>query len=447
MTMFTAVLCLAFLVPNDKLTVRGQVTDDQGRPVAGAIIQNTSYFDVGNRSSEKSITTNDRGEYSFDLDWSLLETSIMQRVDIVALKAGVGIAQANKPIPRLLRKNGDSRVIELSVQLEKPTPFDIHVQTPEDQPLDGAEIEITELRTKQLMATLVDSIGERFGQKLKLANGKCRIDFLPANSNFKIACHSVEHGTQSIYLEKSGTDVRMKLRPTGSLTGTTVDETGISIRGVQMTVTTRPIETTQGAGGYQVFGQASVKTDANGKFHIEQIAVGNATIQISSKGNEFQSTGATTAVILKHETTDSKVKLGSTIPIRGQIVDQDGGAVPNVRLSVNNVSVLTNANGEYQCRAVPGQLRIGISNTPPKFAFAFGLGNYFAIPAGSKSFDVPDIELKSSLPIRGVVVDELGKPVAGASVSAGWMETSTDGSGVSTTSGDRDVTNDAASSF
>ncbi len=100
--------------------------------------------------------------------------------------------------------------------------------------------------------------------------------------------------------------------------------------------------------------------------------------------------------------------------VRGRCVAAGAAPVSGVRVSVPGVGVTTtDDDGRYEITGVPWEGGV-LSIVPPAHAAPAPL----TLPAAAGEIDLGDVVLTDGLPISGIVVDDLDRPVAGAKLSA-----------------------------
>src|SRR5262249_16725014 len=105
--------------------------------------------------------------------------------------------------------------------------------------------------------------------------------------------------------------------------------------------------------------------------------------------------------------------------------------------------------GRYTCLVAPGSIyrhpQLPRQFLPPSRAELRGLA--VEVPGGAAEREVPPIEVSRALALRGVVVDDAGKPAAGAVVRAGWWGRNPQFSGNDTWWNEKSLTADERGEF
>ncbi len=204
------------------------------------------------------------------------------------------------------------------------------------------------------------------------------------------------------------------------------------IKGVMVRATTR-------VGGYIGSGQggsAEVSCDAQGRFEIPAIAAGPLTLMLvfdREHGTPLRGEPPQKVLVRADQTTQVTIPLRPTIKVRGQYREQ------GTKQPIAGVKILLNGQFGGDCYAITGTdgtftgwisrdlnqpfawpLRIPAPYYQPGDK-ALGVRRMPA--AGSNELVLPPAELPRGVDVKGSVVNEQGKPVAGAGVTASWEVT------------------------
>ncbi len=178
-------------------------------------------------------------------------------------------------------------------------------------------------------------------------------------------------------------------------------------------------------------------TGPDGAFRVADVPPGKYTVTPDlAPGMPFRAAPVAPLEIKPGATvTVPAIALEPALVVRGRVVDRASGAgIAGVEVWVGHLSpqnvftdlmpVTTDAQGRYTGYTKPGRVRVEVRRTPGDYVMP---GNELLdpCPEGVKELDYPIITLARTVPVRGVVVDEAGRPVAGASVQAlipygGW---------------------------
>ena len=169
----------------------------------------------------------------------------------------------------------------------------------------------------------------------------------------------------------------------------------------------------------------TLTTDAEGRFEIPEIPEGELTIGAPMKPQSpWYLKSSPGLKVEAGKTVDVVVPFRRGVRVHGVVRERGSGRpIANVGVGVDYGSpdmVRTDANGRYECFAIPRRAYISLSPVPEGYtSLMYGLSEP-TIPADAADFEMPPIELSRAGDVRGDVVDAQGKPVAGALVVAAW---------------------------
>ena len=248
------------------------------------------------------------------------------------------------------------------------------------------------------------------------AEGGFSLDLCSAGQAVLVDVHAGELVALGIQLDAGETDLPLVVRPPASLRVRLVcPQSPAAAAGI-------PIRLTADYHGGTIPWTATVATDDTGVAHFEAVKPGQMTVVPSfSHDAPWRGTGRHVRV-KPGEQAELGIALEPTYPVTGRVVD---GAT---KQPVSGVVVLgaanddmglppppTDAEGRYALRALPGHLALIVHGRMP--------GDALGIPPIVESIEVsvagatpPDIELPPIVTLRGVVLDEGGRPVPDAEV-------------------------------
>ncbi|HEY8506697.1 MAG TPA: hypothetical protein VIL46_19090 [Gemmataceae bacterium] len=222
----------------------------------------------------------------------------------------------------------------------------------------------------------------------------------------------------------------VRLRNAGSLSGRVVAGDPKAVGGLQVRVWTRPAppqvqrpsEATQSV---PIVGHGTAVTDENGRFEIKKIAAGRAEASVEMPAERSWFPPAQIATTVEPgKRADLRVELVRGVRVRGRVVAEDSGeGIEGVVVSVGGKKVTTDAKGHYEALVSPGRVPVNVVRVPLPWLSPIGLYRGEEVPADRALHELQTIRLKRGLPLEGTVVDEEGRPVAGARVSAAWQKT------------------------
>jgi protocatechuate 3,4-dioxygenase beta subunit len=211
--------------------------------------------------------------------------------------------------------------------------------------------------------------------------------------------------------------------PSGATAGGTVtDPAGAPIPGAHVVVATRQGKANETGADSLLL----ATTDAKGSWRLVGLPPG-VFLGLSVAADGFvAATGidARRRVAAKDALAFVTV-LGRTGGAEGRVLGPDGRAFPGVQVWIEERATGTDASGRWRLdglEAGPKEVRVRaagyyLENSPAATGWDPGGGSWVNVRAGALT-TAPDISLRRGVRVEGQVVDEGGKPVAGATVFA-----------------------------
>jgi beta-lactamase regulating signal transducer with metallopeptidase domain len=251
-----AVTPLSFALPPGGL-VQGKLTDKDGRPLAGVLVD---YRSVGNTYGYygQSPTTDQQGRY---------------RNAHLPLETKIEISFSNEdylPAKKVVTLTGEAREQQVDIKLEKrPRGGSIAgvVTDPDGKPIAGAKVANYGNRSDEMRETKTDTNG-RFVLHDLLKN-LISHEIVVQARGFSPALGRVEPGPEGSVSEAS-----VRLEWGHFLHGRVENGAGEPIKGALVGISNR-------SGPFQAF--ESVQADEQGRFHLDTLAGGN-TLRVSAEG-------------------------------------------------------------------------------------------------------------------------------------------------------------------
>jgi protocatechuate 3,4-dioxygenase beta subunit len=411
-----ALLLAALLTADTPTTLRGTVKDEQGGPLAGALVAVQVGWDQ--QATAKTTKTDAAGHYALA---ELPKIEPNSRVQVLALVHGRAAGM------RLLETGMLGE--DLDFQLAPAKAVEVDILDPAGNPIAGAEV---------LSMTLIQggldrgrSVGELQPAVLREfplssnAAGKLRIDVLPADTYFAMEVSAPGFGRQRELWQLEDLQRPLKLRPVGSLAGTLKPPPGKSAEGLRVRVEVRSADNPY----FIAWGSAT--TDAAGSFTVPAIAAGKATVRVESDLARPVRPGPPQEFVVEvGRQATVELELSPVVEVTGTVVDLEGDKpIAGAKVNVSNYTthqeyqtVTTDEQGVY--RASLGAGTIGADAVEVPLPYYLGvLDRVSAKPeAGAAAVKLDPIRVPRGMRREGTVVDEAGQPVAGAWVTAIWRE-------------------------
>jgi protocatechuate 3,4-dioxygenase beta subunit len=439
----------------------GQVLDESGKPVAGATIRVLSLKTVGDGIEyevDQTTKTDAQGRFHSTVPkcWLRMSQNYRQELGIVALHEGrmAGLSLSRNSLPA---KGG------LELRIPAPAETTVTVRSPDGRPVAGAVVTTIALQVEQVNADLTDKELSLYRDKVKQSPngyvvsrgavplpaelyaiagktddaGRVKVPRLGAGQIGGIQVQSAEFGTQQvvpyIWAGTRGTPpdwaATIKLEPVGRLRG--------QLTGPPQAVANREVLIGTVANKGEVFhgGRETVRTDAEGKFEIARLAIGTVRMRLAgnAKAPDFV-TGMPKAAQLKAGATlDLKLAVKPAARLTGVVLNAETKKpVADAQVIAGNdqeaTAAMTDAGGRYTLWIAPGKVMV-VPQVPEGFLqpvspddFGNAQRHMAALPkeidVAGETMELPPVLLHPEVTLRGVVVDEGGHPIAGASVSA-----------------------------
>ncbi len=312
-------------------------------------------------------------------------------------------------------------VVNASARLYEPASADAVLEAAGEA---AVAIELVPVTYGTIVGTVVDSVSGapladatvRFA-KLELrtdAAGSFRAERVPAGSvSVNAELFRYRDGQQSIELERGAEEVvRLALEPI--TTGT--------VRGIVRNATnSEPV-----SGATITIGNLSVRSDAEGRFEIEQVPAGDGSVRASLALYE---PGDATVTVEAAGVVDAEIRL---VPITwgsvsGTVVNAETGVpLENAAVSAGQQSTRTNAAGEFEL------LRVAAGDVSVLASRAVHIDDSVSITLAAGAGETVTLRLQPITwgTVTGVVTDaETGKPLANAEVVVGTQAVRSDSDG------------------
>jgi hypothetical protein len=326
-----------------------------------------------------------------------------------------GLLVARRPIDR------DATAGPVAIQLEALAKNPIEVTGPDGRPVANARVRPTTLLADPLAIPrpIADVASGTTGP-----DGRVELSSFRPEELTGVEVEANGFGTQPRAfrgpdgLADLGTKA-VVLLPAGRVTGRVQADDPEAAKGLTVEVTS----SVGGRGGLDV-GSAEVVTDEAGRFEIPAIAAGHLLVRARPRPDSPDLPGRP---IRRRLEAGKSIDLGLTlkrgVKVFGMVVEEDGGwPVAGAVSPVEPVAVRTDAEGRYEAFVPPGLVSTRLLGVPRPYV---GLPAFFGprpvvVPPAIAGFELPRIEVERGAEVRGWVVNEDERPVAGAKVVASW---------------------------
>jgi protocatechuate 3,4-dioxygenase beta subunit len=251
---------------------------------------------------------------------------------------------------------------------------------------------------------------------------------VPTHGGVMVRLHATGFGSPGITFD-SGQPVSIRLERAGSVAGALTGAKDLNAAaGVKLAIILRSAHMPGNETALLLHYFTDLTSQKDGTFCFAELPPGRYSISPSL---------AETLPYYTEPTADFEVKPGSAITglsipllpavaVRGRVIDKDSGAgIKDVWITLYHPAdqgrliyarrSKTGADGRYTVYVKPGKIMAQAQQGLHGFVPALGGEGYPQVDA-SKNVDYPDIKLVRTATISGVVMDENGKPAAGAKV-------------------------------
>ncbi len=194
-----------------------------------------------------------------------------------------------------------------------------------------------------------------------------------------------------------------------------------------------PILSTEPDDPPRTTGYAEATTDDEGRFSLSPIAAGGLELRLEPAGVIPLAADTPSLLAVREGHEDSAdVPLRRAVTVVGRCLEQDsrkpvaGISVTLFHLVGNqqgSQTVYSDQDGRYTFQCLPGRARVAFNLFPAHLEAPGGELQEFAIPAGSRSIELPAKEALRAAPLLyGKVVDGAARAAPGSSIQAQWVK-------------------------
>lgn len=414
--------------------IRGTVTDENGQPVPGAKL----FLPLGLRSDwEKCLRTeaDAMGKFNLQIPRSLLNQKFKPVLGTLWVHSP-GHLVAGENVYSVVR--GSQEAMEVKFQLSPGSKTAFTVLDSKGSPVLGAKVQGQHY---QILKNF-EILPEGFSGKTD-ANGVVQIsDINPARlHNLKIQAD--KFGTQEVRLTNATdpTNRTVRLKETGTIKGRLVSDHPEWVRGVRVALHSRNSFEPGIANG-----SAILTTNEDGSFEVPHFAADNGVLAYVDLDPslpvrpQLEETGW---VLHPGSTLKMEIPLVQATKVRGILrVKSKKTPVPEAEILLDyggfrqSERVITDAKGKFEGRVLPGPLRIQIVSLPAE-NLVYDLAYYnktIEIPANTKEFHLPPLEVMISNKMEGKLVGAKNQPLSAKEIRCiqgesvlSWTNTDSEG--------------------
>ncbi len=438
--------------------IRGRVVDKAAKPVAGATVrllaQGFQGFDV-----DEKTTTDGAGRFAVAApkSWTRMDTSQRQELSLVAAdKDRLGVVQFH----RYSAPPGGEVVLTLA----SAGGDRIEILSPDRRPVAGARVKIVGLVGDLIQAGLTEAEEKQLGESARKTpaghvvstrtaplppdlqvdigatddKGLATVSRVAAAGIGAITVRTDEFGEQTVghfgWGVKSPPNWarRIVLKRPGRVVGQLAGPTAAAV--ARREVTLGSSEFDQATGMFHG-SEAKVVTDREGKFEAAKLAPGTVRFNVKFDPAEpTRAADAATAPQLKPgQTLPLKIDLKAAVRVEGRVLEAGSnkpvrGVQVRAFFGWGSESSTSDAEGKFAFWMAPGESAFH-PDIPEEYLSPVAPSDHFdpakrqqtvtlfKVPQG-KTFQAPPILLHRAVGLRGAVVDDQGKPLADAGISA-----------------------------
>lgn len=423
-----ALLLLAACGASDTATtITGAVVDGASRAVQDAEVFLAEGADVGpNRWRSMgyipvrpellaTTRTDQAGTFAFDLAPEVPESD-WARTWLVVWVHRPGQALASY----LVGRDWPHRAAPIKLRLGAAQPLPVVVTSPDGQPLPGARVTPHRVNNARLPRELADKLGSTTDE-----SGRATLRHLDPASIDLLRVESDAFGTQWAGLPLPGADGarRIALAPVGSIRGRLVADDPRVVAAVPIQLATGLERNEEAAGG----GFAETITDAAGRFEVKALAAGAlATMAELPAELPFRCERVLARAVAEGIANEVTISLQRAVLVEGMVRDRDSGealADTTVWLDVfarPRSMPRSDQQGRYRAYLLPGQASPSPWRMPRHYFFPNYTLDSQPVHEGAERVELNPLLLARGAALRGRVVDEKGRGVAGAKIYCQW---------------------------
>ena len=410
-------------------TIRGQVVNQQGKPVAGAQVLYWYLFDK-KTSKESGVETQSDANGRFTLEISLDQKNNLSRfpsVWVYSLGYSLGNGFPGNP-------SSKKDFSELRIELAPASDTSLVVLDPQGRPVADALVEPMHYRARPGYDVIPEGV-RRLVQARTDAEGRAKLPAMAREHWVSVWVTTNDYGLQTQRLTpkpSEPTERAIHLRPVSRIEGRVTADNPEWVRGIRIIFTTEKAWEAGRRPGHQppwpTEGHADVVTDHEGRYVVPKIAEGQLSMvqTVLDENLPVRPVLPPPSVrLLESDTTELDLPMCRLVDIHGSIIVKDTGEpLSGIKINVHygnyrqGTDVVSDANGRFTARVLPGLVNYYLLNLSNTKYLQFGRPQPYEALEDEDENEMPPIEVMLSEPLDGRLIDENDQPVADATVIA-----------------------------
>ncbi|MEW6745324.1 MAG: carboxypeptidase regulatory-like domain-containing protein [Planctomycetota bacterium] len=411
MVLSSIALAAAMFTPvgdETRVSIPGSVVTASGERQAGVEVL-VSRLRCNRREVYSRLRTDEDGRFQLDLP-ERFSGFLRQNPVLHVHRHGYSLGHAE--LAMFIPPEGWPLSIVLAPETESP----MQILAPDGTPIEGARIVPSYVGREHCLG-VPDELAERLAVVTGADGRACQ----PAVAAEDLATFWVEtevFGRQRIRHDVAYEPRRcVTLSPVGHVTGKLLaDDSAVAARRKVLLTTNPPTV----RGFAMRMGEATVETDAEGRFEAVLMA-GSLTVEVAPTEEQPFGASADGYQVEVGKTTELEVTLKRSLRVQGEVIERASGRpLEDVEVQVSQgipQYVATDAAGRYAGWTLGRRVAVRVNRLPPPFLLTPKLAQE-ARAEGLGPTVLPRIEVERGARLGGRVLDEEGKPVAGAWVTA-----------------------------
>lgn len=402
-------------------SLSGTVVDRVGKPVADAEL----FLSGNTRTTPRDVyliqgrgRSDAQGRFTVTLNKEFAGQDASD-LDLIAVRPGFAPTGSTK----------QSRSIDsgqpLQIVLDAAAKTRFLVLDPDDKPVADAQLAVQMIASSQL-SRIPTELANRLAIRTD-AQGRAEAELVPLSSSYSILITSKRFGAQHKVVRQSGNVVlTLRLSPVGHLSVQITDGDARAAKGLRVLGIASAVRNAC-SGWFEAtideHGRCEIPALAQGRYVLVGSVPTASPVRLELPTYQSVSAGEQTALTIR---TKQRIR------IRGLVREKTTGRpVANLRIKFGDFSqftasgawsVWTDAHGRYDAFADPGQV-IPFVNWPGEFLVSPEVRpDAMMIPSTASEIELPPIELTRTGRVRGIVLDQDGRPMQGALVQVLWHE-------------------------